>query len=106
MVFVMVRPLGQTQQSTVCCIIAATAGEIIKGVFGDADDMVANKFGAFACPVFGMFKGTFPFQHGPAIKIKGRQFGKDGTKIDLPVTKRAKTPGPDNPNKRLVARWG
>ncbi len=45
------------------------SGKIVKGFFGDADNMVFDEWGAFAGAVFRMFEATFPFEYSPAFII-------------------------------------
>ena len=50
-----------------CQIRRRRAGEIVEGLLGDADDVIADEGRAFARAVLGMLQAAFPFQHRPAV---------------------------------------
>src|SRR5215217_1948067 len=89
--------LAQPENLAIGCNIRARRGEIVEGMFGDADDVVLDELSAFAGTVFGVLDGAFPFQHGPAGKVVLRHLGEDGGEIDLAVAKRAEAPCPVDP---------
>src|SRR5690606_4496936 len=74
---------------TVKVIICFRSCKIIERSLGYANDIITNKFCAFACPVFGMFDATFPFHHRPTFEIVLRELAEYFFEVNLPVAGRA-----------------
>ncbi len=70
----------------------ASAGEIFKGRFRDAEDVVGDKGSALARSVLGMLKRTFPFEHGPAVVIILRELRDTALKSTWPSPSERKRP--------------
>ena len=77
--------------------VGAGTGEIVKGLFRSFDNVVLDKFGAFPCSLLGTFYTALPFHYRPDIATVLGEFGKDGFKIDLTVTKGTIPSGPVAP---------
>src|SRR3954463_16236334 len=74
-------------------MVCAASGEIVKGMFGDADDVPGDKRCALARALFGMLQRAFPLHHRPARIVVLRELREDAREIHLPVAERAKTSG-------------
>ncbi len=68
-------------------------GEIVEGLFGDTDDVVANECSTFAGAIFGVLEAALPLQDGPAGEVVLRELGEDGAEVDLAVAERAEAAG-------------
>ena len=94
--------LANAKHFTICCLVSAAIGKIIKGAFGDSDNVIGNELCAFARAVLRVFQAAFPLDNRPTIKVIGRHLGKDRRKIDLSITKGPEPSCPIYP--RLIAR--
>src|SRR4051794_22650640 len=65
--------LRQPECATVGFLIDAGGGEVVEGLLGHMDDLIADECGAFAGAIFGMLDAAFPFQHRPALVAVLRQ---------------------------------
>src|SRR5438132_4418022 len=74
---------GEAQRPPDLRRVAGTAGEIVKGPVGDADDVVADKGRTFARAVLRVLQTAFPLQHRPAVESDGRQPREDRLEVDL-----------------------
>src|SRR6266545_4876114 len=78
-------------------LVAGDAGEVVEGSLGDADDVVADKGGAFARAVLRVLQTAFPLQHRPAVESDGSQPREDRLEVNLSVAERAKAAGAIDP---------
>ena len=62
-------------------LIGAGGDEIVKGLFGDANEMVLYESGPLASAVLGMFEAAFPFEHCPAVVVILRHLREDGAEV-------------------------
>src|SRR3954451_5076990 len=83
-------------------LVHAGTGEIVKGLFGHADQVALDELRALACTILGVLEAALPFQHGPGAVAVLRQFREHRSEIDLPIAERAKTASPVKPG--LVTR--
>src|SRR5438477_10806244 len=88
---------GEAQRAPDVRLVACAAGEVVKGLVGDADNVVADKGGAFARAVLGVLQTAFPLQHRPTVEADGSQPREDCLEVDLPVAERAKAAGAIDP---------
>ncbi len=77
--------------------LVGAAGEIVEGLFRDADDVCLDEVGAFARTVLRMLQRAFPLEHGPAVEVVGRHLGEDRAEIDLAVAERTEAAGALDP---------
>ena len=85
--------LPQSQDAPIGRGVNAAGSKIIKGLFGDANDVVANELRSFAGAILLVFQATLPLQHCPAVIVVCSQFGEDRLEVDLPVTQGAEAAG-------------
>src|SRR5271157_4268106 len=95
-------PSLQSERALDLLLVDRGAGEVVKRLVGDADDVVLDELGALARPVLRVLEAAFPFEHRPGRISVLRHLGEDAGKIDLPVAERAETPRALDP--RRVAR--
>ena len=89
--------LCQAQNGAIKIFVLTCAGEIVKGLFRDADDMVFDEGCTFPGSVFRVFDAAFPFQHRPAFEVILGKFAENGLEIDLSVPEGAEASCPIDP---------
>src|SRR5947208_5447946 len=68
---------GQTEHLAVELVVRASSGEVVEGVFGDADDVPCDERRTFARAVFGVLQRTLPFHDRPTGIVVLRELGED-----------------------------
>ena len=71
--------------------------EVIEGLFGYPNDMVADERCTLGRSLFRMLDAALPLQHRPAGIVILSHLAEDGAEVDLPVAQRAEPARPVNP---------
>ena len=91
------RPALQAQDFSVGFGVGATAGEVVEGAVGDANDVVADEGRAFRSTCLRMLDTALPLKHGPSRIVVLCHLGEDLFEVDLAVAQRAEAAGAIDP---------
>src|SRR5882757_8655770 len=88
---------SEAEQPPIGFTISLRAREVVKGVLGDPNNMIANEGRTLARSVFRMLQGTLPLHDRPTGIVILRELAEDAAEIHLTIAQGAKTPGAVDP---------